>query len=163
MVATVTASLLVVAVDQVTKSLAQARLASHPVHLVGPLSLSLGYNSGAAFSLFTGDAVVLGVVVAIVVVVLAWWAWQARQRSVALAIGLVLGGAIGNLADRLFRGHHGAVIDFVKLTGWPTFNVADASITVGVAALVVLSLRRGSKSTTPPGNACVRERDPVAR
>jgi signal peptidase II len=131
----------VVAVDQVTKSLVEAHL-HDPMHLIGPLGLALGYNSGSAFSLFTGDAPVLGVVAVVLVGVLTWLAWRARSAAVAVALGLVLGGALGNLSDRVFRGHHGQVVDFVTLTHWPTFNVADSCITVGVVLLVVLYWRQ---------------------
>jgi signal peptidase II len=130
----------VVAVDQATKSLAEAGLHG-PVHLVGPLGLALGYNSGSAFSLFTGAPAVLGAVALVLVGVLVFLAWTARSAPVAAAVGLVLGGALGNLADRAFRGHHGDVVDFITLSHWPTFNVADACITVGVVLLVVLYWR----------------------
>jgi signal peptidase II len=67
---------------------------------------------------------------------------RASSAGQAAALGLILGGALGNLSDRLFRGDHGAVVDFVALHFWPTFNVADASIVVGCALLLV-SLVRG--------------------
>ncbi len=133
----------VVAVDQVTTSLAVADL-HRPVHLWGPFGLALRYNSGSAFSLFTGQAPVLAVVTVVLVVVLAWLAWRARSAGTAVAVGLVLGGAAGNLCDRAFRSHHGDVVDFVSLTHWPTFNVADAGITVGLVLLVVLYWRAPS-------------------
>lgn len=130
----------VVAADQTTKSLAEADLHG-PVHLLGPLGLALGYNSGSAFSLFTGDAPVLAVVALALVGALVWLAWRSRSTWVSLALGLVLGGALGNLADRAFRGHGGDVVDFITLRHWPTFNVADACITVGVVLLLVLYWR----------------------
>jgi len=133
----------VVAADQMTKSLAVARLHSGPVHLLGPFGLALGYNSGAAFSLFTSAAPVLGVGEAVLAVALSWLAWRARSAGVAVAAGLVLGGALGNLCDRVFRSHHGSVVDFITLTHWPTFNVADACITLGALSLIVLQLRHG--------------------
>jgi signal peptidase II len=133
----------VVAADQVTKSLAVARLHAAPVHLLGPLGLALGYNSGAAFSLFTSAAPVLGAGAAVLAVVLSWLAWRSRSSGVAIACGLVLGGALGNLCDRLFRPHHGSVVDFITLSHWPTFNVADACITVGAVLLIVLQLHHG--------------------
>lgn len=145
----------VVAVDQVTKSLAVAHL-HRPVHLLGPLGLSLGYNSGSAFSLFTGAAPVLAAVAVVLVGALAWLAWRARSTAVAAVLGLVLGGAVGNLCDRLFRGHRGDVVDFVTLSHWPTFNVADSCITVGLVLLVVLYWRgpvlapRGTPGRRPP-------------
>jgi signal peptidase II len=141
----------VVVVDQVTKSAAQAHLRA-PVHLVGPFGFALGYNTGSAFSLFTGAPAVLGAVVALVAAALVWAARRAQRRSVAVALGLVLGGAIGNLADRVFRGHHGAVVDFITLSHWPTFNVADACITVGTIVLVV-SLWRPARGSEAPGEA----------
>lgn len=148
----------VVVADQVTTSLAEDRLHG-PVHLLGPLGLALGYNSGSAFSLFTGAPAVVGAVALVLVAVLVWLAWTARTAAVAAAVGLVLGGALGNLADRAFRGHHGDVVDFITLSHWPTFNVADACITVGVVVLVVLFWRgtatagREAGAGRPPGGA----------
>ena len=130
----------VVAVDQTTKSLVVADL-TRPIHLLGPFGLSLGYNPGSAFSLFTGWAPLLVVVALVLVVVLAYLALRARSVAIAVGLGLVLGGALGNVSDRLFRGHHGDVVDFITLTHWPTFNVADTSITVGVILLVLLYWR----------------------
>jgi signal peptidase II len=131
----------VVAVDQVTKSQAEQHL-THPVHLLGPLGLSLTYNSGLAFSILTGHAPVVAVIALALTAVLLGMAWRTHRTAVALALGLALGGALGNLSDRLFRGHGGAVVDFVSLRYWPTFNVADACVTVGVILLIVLLWRR---------------------
>jgi signal peptidase II len=114
-----------------------------PVHVLGPFGLALGFNSGVAFSLFTRATPVIGSLAAVVVVLLSALAWRARSGGVALAFGLVLGGALGNLCDRVFRSHHGSVVDFITLTHWPTFNVADACITLGAVSLIVLQLRRG--------------------
>ena len=127
----------VVACDQVTKSIAEHDLASGPVHLIGPAELRLEYNSGAAFGIargLTGALVV--VVVAVVVVLVVSVARSTPSKPAAVALGLVLGGALGNLADRLVRGNHGAVIDFIDLRYWPTFNVADACITIGILLFV---------------------------
>lgn len=134
---------LVVAADQVTKSLATAQLGPGSRHLLGPLGLALGYNSGAAFSLFTKATPLLGTLEAVLAVVLSWLAWRARSWGVAVGAGLLLGGALGNLCDRIFRGHHGSVVDFITLSHWPTFNVADACVTVGALSLIVLQLRHG--------------------
>jgi signal peptidase II len=140
--------IVVVAADQVTKTLVVSDL-TRPVHLLGPLGLSLGYNSGSAFSLFTGWAPLLVVVALLVVGVLLALALRARRASVAVALGLVLGGALGNVADRLFRGHHGEVVDFITFTHWPTFNVADACITVGILLLIALTWRSNRTEGTP--------------
>lgn len=132
----------VVAADQVSTTWALDHL-HRPVHLIGPLGLALEFNSGTAFSLFTGAAMWIVPAIAIVVVVLVAFAWRARRPVAAVAYGLVVGGALGNLADRLLRGHGGAVVDFVTLSHWPTFNVADACITVGVVLIVAVLLGVG--------------------
>jgi len=132
---------LVVAADQVTKSLAVSRI-HRPVHVLGPFGLGLTFNSGAAFSLFTGAAAVIAPLATVVVAVLVVAAWRSRSVPLSVGLGLILGGALGNLADRAFRGHGGAVVDFVTLTHWPTFNVADASITVGAVLVVLTTLLR---------------------
>jgi len=133
-------AVLVVVADQVTKSLAVAHL-TRPVHVIGPFGFALGYNSGAAFSLFTGAAPVIVPIAVVLVGGLVWLAWRASGAGLAVALGLVLGGALGNLADRAFRGHHGKVVDFVTFPHWPTFNVADACITVGVVLAAIFYWR----------------------
>jgi signal peptidase II len=132
-------TLLVIAADQATTSWALADL-RHRVHLIGPLGLALEYNSGTAFSLLNGAGDWLVPVVVVILLGVGWLAWRARRPLLAVAYGLVLGGALGNLADRLLRGHHGDVVDFVTLSHWPTFNVADACITVGLVLLVAAVL-----------------------
>jgi signal peptidase II len=142
-------AVVVVAADQIAKSAAVAHLGTSRVHLWGPLGLALGYNSGSAFSLFTGQPVLLACVATVIVAALVLVAWRTTRTVVVVALGLILGGALGNLADRLFRGHHGQVVDFVTLTHWPTFNVADACIVAG-AALLVLSSWTWSRRPSPP-------------
>ncbi len=132
---------LVVAADQLSKSWAVGRLSEGPMHVLGPLDLELSYNTGASFSLFTGATVWLALVAAVLVGALVVLVWRAPTRGRAAALGMVVGGALGNLSDRAFRGHHGAVVDFVALPVWPTFNVADACIVVG-GALILVSLWR---------------------
>ena len=131
----------VLGIDQLTKSLAEADLHG-PVHLLGPFGLALGYNSGSAFSLFPGRAEVLAPLAVAIAAVLLWLAWRSSSTVLSVALGLVMGGAMGNVADRALRGHHGAVVDFITLTHWPTFNVADACITVGSLLLAFVVLRR---------------------
>jgi signal peptidase II len=136
---TLLVAVVVVALDQVTKSIAVAHL-HQPVHLFGPFGLRLTFNSGAAFSLFTGATAVIVVVAVAVIALLGWIAWRTTTGGLSVALGLIMGGALGNLSDRLLRAHHGSVVDFVTLTHWPTFNVADAGITIGAILVVVLSL-----------------------
>ncbi len=130
---------LVVAADQVTKSLALEHLHG-PTHLLGPLGLSLTFNSGAAFSLFSGSSGVIVAVALVLVALLGLVALRSASGALSVAIGLILGGAVSNLGDRIFRSHHGAVEDFITLSHWPTFNVADASITVGAVLVALLVL-----------------------
>jgi len=125
----------VVGLDQTTKTIALDRLANGPKHLAGPLSLALSFNSGIAFSLGTGLTLPIVVIGVLVVAILVWFARSTPSYAVAIGIGLLLGGAAGNLADRVFRAH-GLVVDFVHVGFWPTFNCADAAIVVGAAILV---------------------------
>lgn len=127
----------VVALDQLTKEWALRALADGPVDLFWTLRLNLSINSGVAFGLGRGLGpviVVLGVLVLVVILV-------AARRAVlttwtAVAAGLVVGGAVGNLVDRLLR-DHGGVVDFIDFQWWPIFNVADAAISVGAMLLVL--------------------------
>lgn len=130
----------VIAFDQWTKTIATEHW-RQPVHLVGPLSLRLVYNSGVAFSIGTG----LGLpIVLLALVVLGLVAIRRRHeidRPLAFGGALIAGGALSNLGDRLFRGHGGSVVDFIYTTFWPTFNVADAAIVCGCAVVFVHYLR----------------------
>jgi len=130
----------VVAADQATKTWAVHRLSHGSVHVVWKLDLQLTYNTGSAFSFAQGWAPVLAGVAVVIVVLLLAIVRRVHSTGLAAALGMVVGGALGNLADRLLRSHHGAVVDFVALHFWPTFNVADASIVVGgmVAAFLLL-------------------------
>lgn len=139
-------ALAVVLVDQLTKWWALHALDDGPVHVLGSLRLNLLYNTGVAFSMGSGRGLgpwiaplALGVIVVISL------GHTSRFRVGAIAAGLVTGGAVGNLLDRLFRGDagllHGAVIDFIDLQWWPVFNVADMAVVVGAILLGVAALR----------------------
>ncbi len=160
------AGVFVLLVDIVTKQLAVSQLSGRePVRLLGgAVYLDLIRNSGAAFSLGTRYTFVFPLITALVV---AWIGWTARRlRSVpwAIALGLVLGGALGNFTDRIFRAPGpmvGHVIDFVSLFGpegryFAVFNAADSALCVGVALAVLLELtgRRVDGTRT-------RSREPV--
>lgn len=131
--------------DQVTKTLALRHLTlGQSRHVVGPVNLLLTYNTGAAFGLGHG---ITPIVEAAVVVLVVWLVVASRRASrvatwsVAAGLGLLLGGALGNLGDRVFRhprGFPGGVVDFIQaVSWWPVFNVADAAIVVGVMVLVL--------------------------
>lgn len=135
------------AADQVSKQIALEALAS-PSRVVEVLSffnLRLGFNSGVSFGLFATDSpYILITLTAVVIGVLAWWAYRAQSVGEANALGLIVGGALGNLVDRI---RHGAVVDFLDVFyndwHWPTFNVADIAIVTGTLVLVLTSLRQG--------------------
>ena len=136
----------VVALDQLTKSLVVARLQDHAVHVVWTLRLTLSYNSGAAFSQGTGFTPFITIAVVALVAGMLFVARKVTTTPLAVALGLVLGGACGNLADRLLRGNGGAVIDFIDFQWWPVFNVADIAVCCG-AVLLVLSTFRTAEAT----------------
>jgi signal peptidase II len=137
-------AVLVVAIDQFTKTLAVDRLADGAVDLFWTLRLNLTFNSGAAFGLGRGvGPVVLGLGVVMVVVLALVGRIAMTRMLAAVALGLLMGGAVGNLADRLFRDNGGAVIDFIDLQWWPIFNVADVAITFGAGLLVLASRDQG--------------------
>jgi signal peptidase II len=134
----------VVVADQLTKWWAVTRLTGGSIHVIGTLDFQLSRNTGASFSLFQGKAFVVVPLAVVLVGALLVMAWRAPTAGRAAVLGLILGGALGNLADRFFRDDHGAVVDFVALHFWPTFNVADASIVVG-CVLLLISLVRGPR------------------
>ena len=130
-----------VLVDQLTKSWVVSALSDgHVVHLVGSLQFSLGYNSGIAFSQAQGMGVLVAVVALVAVVLLVRAMLRARTPWSAYGLALIASGALGNLADRAFRGDgllDGHVVDFIDLQWFPSFNVADSAITVGAVMLIV--------------------------
>lgn len=135
-------SVLVVIVDQLSKAVVRSSIgAGGSRHVIPGLTLVNAANSGIAFSLFTGSEVVVIIVsVVVLAVVIGYFARHSDRRWMWLACGLVVGGALGNLLDRV---RVGVVTDFIKLPDWPAFNVADASITVGVLTLVWIASRGG--------------------
>jgi signal peptidase II len=137
---------LVVVLDQATKAWAVNALAGSPIGIIdGWLNLRLFFNTGASFSFFAKGGAVIGLLVIAVVVVIFFALREAGRRLDAIALGLVLGGAVGNLLDRLFRGTgflDGAVVDFINVPFFATFNVADIAINVGVALLLIGVLLR---------------------
>jgi signal peptidase II len=138
-------SAVVLLLDQGSKLLADARLVFHePVGLLPFFNLRLAYNTGAAFS-FLGNAggwqrwFFAGISVLVISVLVVWMRrLKPEQWQLSVAFALIIGGALGNLIDRLVYGH---VIDFIdvyyKTWHWPTFNVADSAITVGAGLLLL--------------------------
>ena len=156
------ASLAVVAADLATKAWVESAFAPGEVREVTPFfNLVLMHNSGAAFS-FLAEAggwqrwFFTAIAIAISAAIVVMLRRSHRNTTLALALALVLGGALGNLWDRLTLGH---VVDFVQLHAagyyWPAFNVADSAITVGVAMLIWDSLR---PDATARGAAAAKDR-----
>jgi signal peptidase II len=134
---------LIVLLDQATKAIVEANLVPRQrVDVLGPLELTNSHNNGVAFGLAGGGGLgitlltlaALGLIVAI-------FARDPQRRGVWVATGLLAGGALGNLADRV---RIDAVTDFIDLPAWPPFNVADVAITCGVAILAWSFLRETS-------------------
>ena len=132
-----------VAVDQYTKTLALRHLADEPVDLFWTLRLNLSFNRGAAFGLGEGSTpIVLALGVVMLVVLVGFGRHAVERASGAVAMGLLIGGALGNIIDRLFRDHGGGVIDFIDFQWWPIFNIADIAITSGAVLLVLATRER---------------------
>ena len=133
--AVVAVAVVVLAADQITKQLVRSSIAPAQSRdlIPGVLALVHEQNSGVAFSLLTGsEAGVIVITLLVVAAVLVFFARQRERRWIWLACGLVVGGAAGNLLDRI---RAGSVTDFIKLPDWPAFNLADTAITLGVLAL----------------------------
>lgn len=122
-----------------------------PLQIVGhDIEFRMARNSGGAFSTFTNATVVL----AVLAIGLSIWLVRTLRRSTdrwtIVALSLVLGGALGNLSDRIFRSPgflRGHVVDFVKVGSFPSFNVADSAITCGAILLILLSFRPTPRAT----------------
>jgi signal peptidase II len=150
-------SVIVILLDQATKLLVLGLLSPYQViELVPNLNLTLMFNEGAAFSLLSDAGgwqrwLFSGFALAVTLVLLVWLLrLQRDERLLATALALIIGGAIGNLIDRVFLGH---VVDFIQVylpfiplalfNPWPSFNIADSAISIGVVLFLVEALRSG--------------------
>lgn len=119
------------------------------------LKLSLTFNKGAAFSLATSKTIFLSSFAICVGVAIAIFGRKIESSKWALALGLVLGGICGNLVDRIFRSPgalQGAVVDWIKLAHWPTFNIADSSVVLGGICLLYLQVKKIPYRENIPGS-----------
>jgi signal peptidase II len=134
----------IVAVDQLTKAWAVSALADGPTRVFGDtVKLELARNSGSAFSRFQGYTPVLAILAIVITTLIARAVRHASDRWVIIGLVLVLGGALGNLTDRLARSPgflRGYVVDFVAVGWWPLFNVADSCVTIGAIVLVIRTM-----------------------
>lgn len=154
------ALVVVLAVDQLTKRWALERLAPAVVggpreiiEVLGPLQFNLAFNTGASFSLGSDSGAIIGVIAIVIVIVLALVARKVDSKVQLVLIGIIMGGALGNIIDRLTRVGEvdpftgavssgfmsGAVVDFIDVQFWPIWNVADMAVVVGGIVLAVLS------------------------
>ncbi len=144
----------VVALDQLSKWILLTEVMAPPriIEVTGFFNLVLVGNRGVSFGLLSSDTPwvqpALAAFAAVVAVFLGFWLHRADNRILALSLGLVIGGALGNAIDRLW---HGVVVDFLDfhVAGyhWPAFNIADSAITVGVILILVEGLFAGRKQT----------------
>lgn len=148
-------ALVVLMLDQLSKWWILAIVMQPPrvIEITPFFNLVLGWNRGISFGLFGGDGVlnawVLPLLAAAVVALVTYWLMRAQTRAIGISLGLIIGGAVGNIIDRL---RLGAVVDFLDVHAfgyhWPAFNVADSGITIGAALMIVSSLLGDSDART---------------
>ena len=142
-------SAVIVLLDQISKAWALRDLADgRIIHVIWTMQFNLTFNRGMAFSRGTGIGPIIGVIGLVVVVLLLLSLRRADNALTRVATGLIIGGAVGNILDRLFRGSgwmRGAVIDFIDFQWWPVFNVADMAIMIGAATMMVAMLKYNSQ------------------
>jgi len=141
---------LVFAADQAAKAAIEAHMViGEYVEVAGPLELTLSHNRGVAFGLAGGAGVKLVLTTALALAVIGYlFARNPQRPGMWVAAGLLAGGALGNLADRI---RADAVTDFVAVGSWPPFNLADVSITLGVLLIVFLYLRDAEREEAGAG------------
>ena len=140
--------------DRITKLLVEDRLAGRPPVQVIPGVLDLNYttNSGGAFGLGRSAPLVFAAATVLVAIAIGIASLRLSRPSAAIALGLVLGGALGNLTDRLFRAPgflRGEVVDFVRIGAFPSFNVADSAVTIGAVLLLLWGWRDRDERRDP--------------
>ena len=138
-------AVVVVILDQIAKSIVEHHIVlGEEVDLLGPLKLTLSHNEGVAFGLADGGGVLLVAITLIALGVVLWlFSRDPVRPGMWVATGLLVGGAFGNLIDRIRHGH---VTDFIELPHWPPFNLADCGITCGVIILLVIYVREAERA-----------------
>lgn len=140
----VVTAIVVLVIDQVTKIWAVERLDRQIIDVVWTLRFRLIRNTGSSFGIGQQFGRVLAIVVVLVIIGALFWGRRMTDKRVLVLLGLIVGGAVGNLVDRVLRADDGVlsggVIDFIDLQWWPIFNVADMAVVVGAFALGALSM-----------------------
>lgn len=138
--------------DRITKLLVEERLAGRPpIQLIpGVLDLNYTTNSGGAFGLGRSAPLVFAVATVVVAIAIGLASLRLSRPSAAIALGLILGGALGNLTDRFLHGSgfSGSVTDFIDFQIWPVFNLADSAIVIGAIILAFTGWHRDDRSET---------------
>lgn len=146
-------ALVILVADQLTKRWAEANFSDGPERIFGDfLIFRFGENSGAAFSLFQNAGRFFGLAAVVAIGFIAYALTKPRPRFEVIAFGLVIGGALGNLTDRILRGAgflDGRVIDWIQIPYWPTFNIADSAVSIAIVTLLLGSLRPNSRQFGP--------------
>lgn len=147
------AAAIVATLDQLTKSWALSRLSNgRSIDLIeGALSLRLTFNPGGAFGLGKEFPEFFLIATIVVIVMIVVWVGRTGETGMVFPLGLVLGGGIGNLIDRLVRDFDGRVVDFIDLHVWPVFNLADSSIVIGVTLVMIQGLRETGREVPADG------------
>jgi len=151
----------VIAIDQITKALVTASIErGERIDVIGPLQFTLTYNDGIAFGLAGGTGIFVILLSMVALIALgAFIATAPDKPGTWLAGGLILGGALGNMIDRVRIGH---VTDFILLPNWPAFNIADAAITVGVVLLAWTVIRHDDSGEKEEGPGGDEAKEPVS-
>ena len=131
----------IILLDQLTKFLVRSSLGLGQSKTLIPKVLELAYvqNTGIAFGMLKNLQWVMIIVNVLIICVIIFYLRYVRQKKVALSLGMILGGAFGNLIDRVV---YGTITDFIKVSIWPVFNIADACITIGAIMLAIYFLKK---------------------
>jgi signal peptidase II len=141
--------------DRSSKAWVEHTLPGAPIEVIpGVLTLRFTTNSGGAFSIGGSAPWIFATATIVVSIVIVATAFRHRSPLTAVALGLILGGALGNLTDRIVRGPglSGRVVDFVDLHVWPIFNIADSAIVVGAVLLAIASVRSDRQTRVDAGS-----------
>jgi signal peptidase II len=138
--AVIVVALVVTAIDAATKAWARHDLAHHSVQVVGFVWLRLEYNSGISFSINSSGPIVTTIITLVIAVVVVLVGVNANGGLPTVGFGLLIGGGIANVIDRLAANPH-QVTDFIAVSTFPVFNVADIAITLGFIALMIAAVR----------------------
>ena len=137
---------IVIIVDRLTKLWALDALADGDiVPIEGILGFELAFNTGAAYGLFKGGGSVIAIGALVAAGLILYALRSVERRFEAVTLGAIMGGALGNLIDRVARGpglFDGAVVDWIETPLWPNFNIADSAIVVGAVLLILATFRR---------------------